>query len=525
MGTSAAAAKAAIDRQERRRQVEAALQAIGRPASVRRTPPPEGRLGPGEEQARRLRDLLAGLGPVFAAFGRYLASRVDLLPRRTRTELASIPDAGTARSFQTVASLIRRQLGAPIDRLFFEFHTTPYAVTAWSQRHLGWLSPGVPATVTVVHPEAVDWLDSDVLLLPLLAPWIGARENAVTAAIADFDLTIRRRLDQLHQAASLTALSDGFRTVAGFDAPACYRDHCAPNILTTERLVGETLDERADAGDARRLGSAWLRQALAGGVVPYDFGPRDVVAVEDRLVLTAASFVPHASTDRAHFTAYLGAVASDDPDTAANWILEGASAPPEVEVELRRQLRQTVPFRDGEWSGDDRLAEHVLVQWRVARDAGWPVSPHHQHLYRGLYAITEIANALAPDTDTLLAALEDERLRVGLSQAGRALDPRFAAETFERTILQLADLPQKLDDVLTLASEGRLRMKLQVPDSRETEHVRNRTVLLVTTLVAFAALASVVRQLVPIWGTGVERVGAVVLLVVGGWLLVAAARL
>ena len=95
----------------------------------------------------------------------------------------------------------------------------------------------------------------------------------------------------------------------------------------------------------------------------------------------------------------------------------------------------------------------------------------------------------------------------------------------ERAVQELVELPQKLDDVLTMASEGRLRMRLQVPEADETEHVRNRTVLLVTALVAFAGLASVLRHLVPAYGMSVERVGAVVLLLVGGWLLIAAARL
>ena len=97
--------------------------------------------------------------------------------------------------------------------------------------------------------------------------------------------------------------------------------------------------------------------------------------------------------------------------------------------------------------------------------------------------------------------------------------------TLERAIQELIDLPQKLDDVLTLASEGRLRMRLQVPEADATERVRNRTVLLVTTLVAFAGLASLLHQLAPAFGAGVERAGAVILLVVGGWLLFAAARL
>jgi hypothetical protein len=188
-------------------------------------------------------------------------------------------------------------------------------------------------------------------------------------------------------------------------------------------------------------------------------------------------------------------------------------------------LRQAVPFRDGEWSGDDRFIEHVLVQWRVAADAGWMVSAHHQHMYRGLRSLSRITGPIASDVDPLLRSLEDERMRIGMGQVGHAIDPRNLEDAFDRAVLELVALPQRLDEVLTRAADGRLRTKLQVPESSDAEDARNRTVLLVTTVIALAGIASVVRQLEPALGPGVERAGAVLLFALGAWLLIAAARL
>jgi hypothetical protein len=47
----------------------------------------------------------------------------------------------------------------------------------------------------------------------------------------------------------------------------------------------------------------------------------------------------------------------------------------------------------------------------------------------------------------------------------------------------------------------------------------------VASLVTLVGVALLVRHLAPAYGMGVERVGAVLLLIIGGWLLVAAARL
>jgi ubiquinone biosynthesis protein len=513
--------------ENRRKQVERALAALDRPAAERRSPPPAGRLRAEENYARRLSERLAALGPVFAGFGRYLATRSDLAPRRTRAELAAIPDTGDALPFASVAALVRAQLGASPERLFLEFHPTPADVGLWTQTHLAWIAPGVPVVVTIVRPEAADEIERDIPLLFHVAPWIDVPPDMLAAAVADYELTLHRRLDQTHQASSLATLAAGARAGGRFDAPVCYHDHCSANVLTAERLVGEALDASADAGEAlaRRVTAAWLRQAFAGHVVPYDFTTRDILLVDDRLVLTGGVLEPHSSAERARFAAYLTTVASDEPDAAVNWILEGGSFSPALETSLRHRLRQAVPFREGEWSGDDRLVQHVLVQWRVARDAGWALSPHHLHLYRGLQAVAQIAQDLAPDADTLLRALEDERLRIGLVQAGELLDPRNAVATLDRAIQELADLPQKFDDVLTMAAQGRLRMKLHLPEARENEDARNRTVLLVTALVAFAAAAMILRHLVPAAGEAGERVGALILLLVGGWLLFAASRL
>ncbi|HEX4346310.1 MAG TPA: AarF/UbiB family protein [Vicinamibacterales bacterium] len=522
MATPATAA-----RQTRKTEIEDALRALGRPALARRALPPEGRLGAGEDDGHRLRSTLIGLGPVFAEFGLYLSSRFDLLSRRERAELRDIADAGPPLGAATVRAVLQAELGASPDRLFFEFHDAPASIGRWSERHFAWLSPGVPAIVTIVRPDADARLDMDAPFLPLLAPWIDTPADVLTSAIADFETTLRRRLDQRHQASSMAALASDARNGGGLDALTCYRDHSSAAVLTVERIVGETLDEYSGPTEplAGRLTEAWLRQTLAGGVVPYDFTARDILVAGDRLYLIAGALEPHVSAERAHFAAYLTAVAADDPNEAASWIIEGAELPPHLEGELRRQLRRAVPFRDGEWSGDDRFAEQVLVQWRVARESGWPVSTHHAHVYRGLYDVARIEQALAPHTDTCAAALDEERLRIGREQAGHLLDPAHFNATLDRAIREMVELPQRIDSLLTMAAEGRLRTSINLPEADETERVRNRTVLLITSLVGFAGLVSVLGHLAPDAGVTVERAGAFLLLVIGGWLLFAAARL
>ena len=203
-------------------------------------------------------------------------------------------------------------------------------------------------------------------------------------------------------------------------------------VLTLDRWDDESVAalmaarasrERADGARAA-VAVAWLRQAFDGRLFPYDFAARDIVvgrgvAGQDdaRLRLTAAACDPLGSAERERVLRYINAVAADDPEAAANWLLDAQPVPADgspVEEEVRRRFRQAVPFRDGEWSGDERFAENVLVEWRVAREAGWRITPLQLHVYRGLMGVAGITQALVPDEGVLLSALQEVRLRRGL---------------------------------------------------------------------------------------------------------------
>jgi predicted unusual protein kinase regulating ubiquinone biosynthesis (AarF/ABC1/UbiB family) len=538
-GTSSAAAAPSADLKRRRRFVEERLREAGRPRLARRSPPPEGRLGADEQPMRRLREALVELGPVFAGFGRYLSSRIDLLPRRDCLELAAIGDGGEPLPPSAVSAIITQELGAPPDRRFFAFDESPHRIRRWTQQHGAWLSPGVPVTVTIVRPDATAALASDALVLPLLAPWLGITDAALAFAVEDFSSSVRQRLDQVQQANALGKLAADVRAGGLFDAPGAYRSHCSESILTLERVDGipadQSFDKAADADAvasaeaarvqfAGRIASAWLRQATVGQVVPFDFDASNLWIVGARLVLTGGSFEPHSAAHRARFLNYVNAVAVDDPDTAAAWLLADTTDSP-IEEEVRRRLRQAVPFRDGEWSGEDRLAEQLLVQWRVTRQAGLELQGHQLHVYRGIQAVSVMTAALAPATDVLLAALQDERLRVGFGTAQPLIDPRALPATLDKLLQDMVNLPQKLDEVLTLAADGRLRVKLHVPHDEHARRTRNRTVSLVSGLVVLTAVAFALRHAAVSQVPGLEQIGALFVMVIGIWLLVAAARL
>lgn len=523
---------------DRRRVVEKRLRALGRPRAAHRAPPPEGRLSPGEQSGARLRAALEDLGPVFVEFGRYLSSRVDLIARRDCMELATTGERAEIRSPSDVGTLVRGQLGEARARDFVALDPSPRAITRWTQQHDAWLASGDPVAVTLVRSDVERLLDTDLPLLTLVAPWLDAPADAIAAAIDDFSLTLRRRLDQSKQATAFSRLFRDAQAGGTLDAPRCHGDYCTPGMLTIERIDGVSIARALDtdgAGPAttvidreetaRQLTSAWMRQAVSGTVVPFDFDLSDIRLRDDRLVLLGGALESVTATERAQFLDYLVAAAAEDPEAAWPWISSAVEpgSGGEPRDELRRRLRQAVPFRDGEWSGDNRLAEQALVQWRATRLAGWKALPRPLHLYRGIHAVSAATTRLAPEYDTLRDALEEERLRLAFTEAERLLEPSIA--TLENLLPDVLNVPRRLDEILTRAADGKLRVKVHVPDTDDRRETRNRTISFVASLVALVSLTFFVRHLSPAFGANLEPAAALLVLIVGGWLLLAASRL
>jgi hypothetical protein len=515
---------------DRRSEVDARIRALGRPRPAQRVPPPEGRLSPEEQPNGRLGQALAQLGPVFSGFGRYLSARIDLLPRRDCLDLAPRPGWGQTQAgdpgFNT-ADAVSSQLGT--GRPFHEFDPTPRRVTEWTVECHAWLAPARPVAVRIVRPDSDRWLSGDLPLLPLLEPWLGLGPEELSAAIDDFADTLRTRLDQSQQGLALIRLAEDARAGGALDAPVVYQDESTIRLLTLERPAGSNLEDAVDRrAAAKRLAVAWLRQALTGRLVPVDFGLCDIRVTDDRLVMTGGLLETQNAVGRDQLLRYLVAGAADEPDAAWSWISKAAQRGPEGETEyrLRCRLRQAVPFRDGEWSGDERLAERLLVQWKAVREAGWRVRRHELRLYQGIQAVSAAISQLAPEgEDVLLEALQDERLRLGMAQAQQLSDPRTLAAGPGRLAHDMMRLPERLDEFLNLAADGRLHIKLHVPDASESRAARNRTVALVASLVTLVGVGFLVRHVAPMYGPEAERIGAVLLMIAGGWLLTAAARL
>ena len=473
----------------RRREVERCLMECGVQTRRRRLFRGSGGETPGPSPVHRLRTALERIGPVFSAFGRYLASRVDLLPLQDCLVLAAIPDHAAALPSATVNRIMTQAVGGPSETVFLSFDLEPVESRFLVQTHHGRVLDGTPVTVKITRTSIQEQIDCDTQCLSSIrsAPPIAAWSEEVFDVVkSDFVRILHHGMDRDDEAAALQSLTEEAPSFDGLQAPRVYGDHSTTDMLTVERLPGwplgslrsapredrpsQTADTRPTGDDpgtdpasvARRLCCIWLHQALYGHQYPVDLTPDDVVALStDQLAFTGGVFATLPSAARENLWNYLIAAATPNPDRAYEFLIREMEEADQArgDTGLRNRFRQVVPFRDGAWApiGDgDTLSEHLFVHWRLTREYGYHPRLHLLDFYRGLATVAFIARSLAPEQDSLREGLDELRLRLGFARMREVSDPALWQDMISHYTASFIELPQRLNEVLVRASRGEL---------------------------------------------------------------------
>ncbi len=522
---------------DRRREVERHLVEHGllrgpsRHLPARRRQPAEP-----QELAVRLGPALAELGPVFAAFGRYLSYRADLLPIDDCLTLAEIPDAAPPLPAAEVHERLAAELGRPVGEIFPVFEDAPFESRLFHQSHRARLSSGEAVVVQVLRrPE-----EEEIELLGLLKrvfPHHGATGRLpFDEVLSGFRRILAARLDLAGAADALEFLGRDARRSDLLVVPQVYRDLSTPQLLTSEWLGGVAVDairpvaegvEREDL--ARRLCLIWLYQALIARRFPIEADIRELP--DGRLAITGGVFATLPASSQVNLWDYLRATAAHMPDRAARYLLRELSRQGRgvSEEELCTRLRQVIPFRDGAWSaGGESLAEYAVGHWRLAREYGYRARPHLVAFYRGLFWAARSGRRFAPQGDPLAAALNDLHWLAGWNQFRQLTAPSQVAATFESYLTSLLELPQKLAKILRQAGVGQPGWRLRVADSAARRRRKNATVAVISLGLTMAALALAAPQLgaaAPAGGMWIERLSTAGFGLLGLALLRAAWRL
>lgn len=483
---------------QRREQVLERLAAVGLGRGPRRIVR-DARISEGDTSlGLKLRLVLGDLGPIFSSFGSYLATRVDLLPAADCLELECIANDSPRMPLTDVRSLFERETGYALEKIFLTFENQPFEARLLHQLHHACLQNGMLVVVKLVRPDAASRFLCDLELLELIEPVIPVRGAVYKGAVADFVTALRQQIDLTHEANALEMLRRDAEEVEMLRVPEVVRDLCTPAMLITERIASmsrEKVGSLDQQGVARLLCSTWLRQALTGHIFPVEPCPANVAIISDRqIVFTGGAFSSLPGEAQSNLWKYLIASASDNPDQACSFLQRelGADGRRGGDEDLRHRFRQVVPFRDSGWYSDgsiNYLIEHLVVHWQAAIECGYVPQSHLPPFYRGLFAITRMAQRLARGTDPLLEGLQEARLLESVARMREMFSFQRLGDHFDKYTGLLMGMPQGIDQALTLGSEGSARVKVHVSETASHQRQKNSTAAVTAMLLLLAAVA------------------------------------
>jgi hypothetical protein len=480
--------------------------------------------GPGAAGGGRLRSHLLAAGPIAAAFAIHLGSRVDLLAGTDCIELLAIPDRAPASDPQAVAGFMEQALNAPLSREFDGFDAAPFDSGLLFQWHHAQLLSGEAVTVELAHPELENDLDSG-RLCDVVEQLIAAGElpSAARGAVAEFE----QRLDLERGAAALERLAEETADSRWVEVPTVHTRLCSSRVRVLSTIRGRMSTTPAGESAVRRLGRIWLSLALAGDLFPADPWGRNVAYLEGGRVAFLNGEVhrlPRAL--RSELREYLTAVAGRDPARAALAFLELLPGSPS-DRRLRDRIRHTDPFRDRGWDvGGDLFARQVLAHWRSAAELGYQLPEGLGPFYRGLFLLNHEARGQVAEGAPVRDGFREARLLLLFSELRREGEDGRWAGTMEHQLNLLTGLPRKLDRVLTLAAERDRSKGHEDHALSGVATAGNSWATVAACLLALIAVVLFTHHLMESGGAGAwaERIGAGLVLLLGGLLLRAATR-
>lgn len=214
----------------------------------------------GSGAAKQAAEVLGTLRGLAAKVGQ-MASYVDgFVPEAHRdayeNALTRLRNAAPTSSPEEVRRTVEEELKAPIDRLFAEWESEPFASASIGQVHRARMDDGREVAVKVQHPGIQSAVESDLKnanVLTSIVDTVGPRNAESKRIFAEIAARFREELDYRHEAEQQLWFRDFHAEDPLVRVPGVVGERSARRVLTTEMAEGATLEEAATAGEAERL--------------------------------------------------------------------------------------------------------------------------------------------------------------------------------------------------------------------------------------------------------------------------------
>src|SRR5881392_1840001 len=254
------------------------------------------RRGPGaaSRPGERLAAALTEMGPSFIKLGQILSTRADLLGDEITEDLTQLQDRLPPFPGAQARALIEAEFEQPPASLFAAFDETAVAAASIAQVHFAITTEGAEVAVKVLRPGIARAMARDLDLFLWLAhlaqrwqPHL--RRLKPVEVVETLAQSVQLEMDLRFEAAAASELAENFADDPGFRVPRIDWLRTGRTVLTTERIGGIRVDDRAALVAAghnveallRNAAGAFFKQVFRDGFFHADLHPGNMFVDSD----------------------------------------------------------------------------------------------------------------------------------------------------------------------------------------------------------------------------------------------------
>jgi ubiquinone biosynthesis protein len=414
----------------------------------------------------QIREALEKLGPTFIKFGQMLSTRVDLLPLEVALELKKLQDNVPPAPFEHVKEVIERTFKKPLTGdggMFASFDKEAIAAASIAQVHFATLPNGQDVAVKVRRPRIHRTIEADLAILRLLASMFERyfpeyQRLKAQCVVEEFANSIRGELNLRAEAAHASRFAENLADVEGVRVPEVLWDYTHTEVMTSERISGIPIDERAALQAAghdtlqlcERATTLFFHMVFVDGYFHADMHPGNIfVSDNGDIILLDFGIVGRLDIrPRRYLADMLLAFLHGDYRQAAIVHVEAGYVPRNTNISaFEDALREVAVPIFNRPLGEISIAELLLCMFAVTERFQMETQPELLLLQKTMVVIEGVARELADDINIweLAKPLVSKWM---MENMGPKAQLEFIAGDLKHQIHDWMVLPARLESIL-----------------------------------------------------------------------------
>ncbi|MFZ5482696.1 MAG: ABC1 kinase family protein [Pseudomonadota bacterium] len=424
----------------------------------------------------RIRMAMTDLGPTFVKLGQILATRVDVFPPAWIAEFEQLHSNVPAVPFELLRPGLEAKYGQPLEAIFDDLETQPFAAASIAQVHRAKLKDGTRVILKLRRPDIVAKVEADLRILAHLARLVEfempeMRRYRPVQIVGQLRRSLLNELDLAKEARNLTVFARNFAEDPTVMVPKVFWDYCGEMVNVQEELRGIPAGdlEAAEAAGmdlkllAARGADAVLKMILVHGHYHADPHPGNILFLAGNRVGMLDFGMVGRLTEirRAQLIDYLGALINKDEQALLNVLTVWAGDAEIDEDKLGYDLTEIIFSYDDLPLREIRIGPLLSDVTAVLRENQLSIPPDLTLLFKALITLEGLGNQLDPEFH-MVDHLEPFVIEV--------IEARYAPKVIYRRVQRglkdlgevITSLPRDLTRLLRQARRGRMRIDLDL---------------------------------------------------------------